>query len=169
MPAHSSAPSGLDSSRISWGYVSVICLIKVGRGEEAFEIIVKIRANHDPNHPIAQRKYREMLTVIEMGKESENTNYLKMFFGTGSGDIHTGRRIQLAFWLQVLMQYGTGIAAAVIYSGTIFRTAGFDDLKSNWLSTLLMMVGILSTAIAAFTLTVSDADAHFTGVLLRSV
>lgn len=93
-----------------------------------------------------------MLTVIEMEKESEDTNYFRMFFGIGSGDIHIGRRIQLAFWLQVLMQYGTGIAAVVIYSGTIFRTAGFDDLKSNWLSALLMLVGILGTAIAAFTL-----------------
>ncbi|KAK3935284.1 general substrate transporter [Diplogelasinospora grovesii] len=127
-------------------------LIKVGRREEAFEIIAKIRGNDDPNHPDAQREYREIVTVIEMEQESESTNYVKMFFGIGSGDIHIGRRIQLAFWLQVLMQYGTGIAAVVIYSGTIFRTAGFDDLKSNWLSALLMMVGILGTAIAAFTL-----------------
>lgn len=87
-----------------------------------------------------------------MEKESDDTNYVKMFFGISSGDIHIGRRIQLAFWLQVLMQYGTGIVAAVvIYSGIIFRTAGFHDLKSNWLSALLMMVGILGTAIAAFT------------------
>ncbi|OIW27839.1 general substrate transporter [Coniochaeta ligniaria NRRL 30616] len=127
-------------------------LIKVGRREEALEIIVKIRGNDDPNHPDALREYREIVTVIEMEKEAESTNYVKMFFGIGSGDIHIGRRIQLAFWLQVLMQYGTGIAAVVIYSGTIFRTAGFDDLKSNWLSALLMMVGILGTAIAAFTL-----------------
>lgn len=127
-------------------------LIKVGRCEEAREIIVKIRGNDDPDHPDAQREYQEIMTVVEMERESESTNYVKMFFGIGSGDIHIGRRIQLAFWLQVLMQYGTGIAAVVIYSGTIFRTAGFDDLKSNWLSALLMMVGILGTTIAAFTL-----------------
>ncbi|KAK0716623.1 general substrate transporter [Apiosordaria backusii] len=127
-------------------------LIKVGRCEEAREIITKIRGNDDPDHPDAQREYREIVTVIEMEKESENLNYVQMFFGIGSGDIHIGRRIQLAFWLQVLMQYGTGIAAVVIYSGTIFRTAGFDDLKSNWLSALMMMVGILGTGIAAFTL-----------------
>jgi len=127
-------------------------LIKVGRCEEAREIIIKIRGNDDPNHPDVQREYREIVTVVGMEKEAESMNYVQMFFGIGSGDIHIGRRIQLAFWLQVLMQYGTGIAAVVIYSGTIFRTAGFDDLKANWLSALMMMVGILGTAIAAYTL-----------------
>ena len=127
-------------------------LIKAGRCEEALEIIIKIRGNDDPDHPDVQREYREIVTVVGMEKEAESLNYVQMFFGIGSGDIHIGRRIQLAFWLQVLMQYGTGIAAVVIYSGTIFRTAGFDDLKSNWLSALMMMVGILGTAIAAHTL-----------------
>lgn len=37
-------------------------------------------------------------------------------------------------------------------SGTIYRTAGYDDFKSNWLSALLMLVGIMGTAIAAFTI-----------------
>lgn len=129
-------------------------LVKVGRREEAREIIAKIRGGDDPDHPDAVREYREIVAVVEMEEEAggSNSNYVKMFFGIGSGDIHIGRRIQLAFWLQVLMQYGTGIAAVVIYSGTIFRTAGFDDRKANWLSALLMMVGILGTAIAAFTL-----------------
>ncbi|EWG45862.1 hypothetical protein FVEG_15871 [Fusarium verticillioides 7600] len=75
-----------------------------------------------------------------------------MFFGIGSGDIHLGRRIQLAFWLQVSMQYGTVIAAVVIYSRTIYHTAGFDNINSGWLSGLLILVGILGTAIAAFTI-----------------
>lgn len=127
-------------------------LVKVGRREEAFDIICKIRGNDDPHHPGVQREYDEIITVVDMEKEAPSTNYVKMFFGIGSGEVHIGRRIQLAFWLQVLMQYGTGIAAVVIYSGTIFRTAGFDDEKSNWLSALSMMVGIVGTAIAAFTI-----------------
>lgn len=127
-------------------------LVKVGRKEEAFDIICKLRGNDDPEHPDVQREYSEIVTVIEIEKEAGSTNYVKMFFGIGSREVHVGRRIQLAFWLQVLMQYGTGIAAVVIYSGTIFRTAGFDDQKSNWLSALNMMVGILGTAIAAFTI-----------------
>ncbi|KAL2005216.1 hypothetical protein VTN00DRAFT_2426 [Thermoascus crustaceus] len=127
-------------------------LVKVGRTDEAFEIITKLRGNDDPDHPAVQHEIREIVAVVQMEQESQNTNYVKMFFGIGSGDIHLGRRIQLAFWLQVHMQYGTGIAAVVVYSGTIYRTAGFDDVKSNWLSALCMTVGILGTAIAAFTL-----------------
>ncbi|ORY02663.1 general substrate transporter [Clohesyomyces aquaticus] len=127
-------------------------LVKAGRKEEGWEIIKKIRGNDDPTHPDALHEYHEILAVAELEKEHDTTNYFKMFLGIGSGDIHLGRRIQLAFWLQVLMQYGTGIAAVVVYSGTIFRTAGFDDLKSNWLSALCNMVGILGTAIAAFTI-----------------
>lgn len=87
-----------------------------------------------------------------MEKETGSTNYVKTFAGIGSSDIHIRRRIQLPLWLPVLMHYRTNIAAVVIYPGTIFRTAGFDDVKSSWLSAHLMMVSILGTAIAASTL-----------------
>lgn len=89
-------------------------LVKAGRRDEALEIIAKLRGNGDSQHPEAQREYREIVTVVEEESQFAKTNYFKMFFGIGSGDIHLGRRIQLAFWLQVLMQYGTGIAAVVI-------------------------------------------------------
>uniref|UniRef100_A0A0D2YF81 Major facilitator superfamily (MFS) profile domain-containing protein n=1 Tax=Fusarium oxysporum (strain Fo5176) TaxID=660025 RepID=A0A0D2YF81_FUSOF len=105
-------------------------LVKAGRPDEALEIIAKLRGDGDSQHPDAQNEYREIVTVVEEESQYAKTNYFKMFFGIGSGDIHLGRRIQLAFWLQVLMQYGTGIAAVVIYSGTIYRTAGFDNVKS---------------------------------------
>ena len=89
-------------------------LVKAGRPDEALEIIAKLRGNGDAEHPDAQKEYREIVTVVEEESQYAKTNYFKMFFGIGSGDIHLGRRIQLAFWLQVLMQYGTGIAAVVI-------------------------------------------------------
>lgn len=89
-------------------------LVKVGRCDEAFDIIVKLRGNDDPNHPEAQREYLEIVTVVQEEHGVADANYFKMFFGIGFGDLHLGRRIQLAFWLQVLMQYGTGIAAVVI-------------------------------------------------------
>lgn len=125
-------------------------LVKVGRTEEAFDIITKLRGSDNPDHPDVTREYQEIVTVVRMEKESPTTNYVKMFFGIGSGDVHLGRRIQLAFWLQVLMQYGTGIAAVVVYSGTLFRTAGFDNEKSNWLSALSLTMGIFGTGINAF-------------------
>lgn len=50
------------------------------------------------------------------------------------------------------MQYGTGIAAVIIYSGTIYKTAGVGGVKIGWLIALCMMVGILGAGIAALTL-----------------
>jgi MFS family permease len=50
------------------------------------------------------------------------------------------------------VQYGTGIASVVIYSGTIFGLAGFSGHRSSLLSACLMIVGIIGTLIAAFTL-----------------
>jgi MFS family permease len=98
-----------------------------------------------------QKEIREIVAVVQMEHETQSSSYFKMFLGIGSGDIHICRRIQLAFWLQVMMQYGTGIAV-VIYSGNIYRTAGFDDFKSNWLSALCMTCGILGTGVAALVL-----------------
>ena len=79
-------------------------LVKVGRTEKAFDIIIKLRGNDNPDHPDVSREYQEIVTVVSMEHQSPTTNYVKMFFGVGSGDVHLGRRIQLAFWLQVLMQ-----------------------------------------------------------------
>ncbi|KAK4687599.1 hypothetical protein P7C73_g2514, partial [Tremellales sp. Uapishka_1] len=127
-------------------------LVKEGRTEEAREIISILRGNGDVDHPDARREMDEIITVVQLESENASTNYIKMFLGIGSGDVHLGRRIQLAFWLQVLMQYGTGIASVVIYSGTIFSTAGYGATKSSLLSACLMIVGIIGTLIAAFTL-----------------
>lgn len=125
-------------------------LVKAGRTEEAFEIIAKLRGDGDPDHPDVKRETQEIVAVVEMEEEAQSSSYLKMFFGIGSGDVHLGRRIQLAFWLQVLMQYGTGIAAVVIYSATIFRTAGFGENKASWMSALSLTLGIPGTAINAW-------------------
>ncbi|KAJ5865276.1 uncharacterized protein N7529_007192 [Penicillium soppii] len=127
-------------------------LIKEGRNEEAFEIITKLRGDGDREHSDVQKEIREIVAVVQIEHETQSSSYFKMFLGIGSGDIHICRRIQLAFWLQVMMQYGTGIAAVVIYSGNIYRTAGFDDFKSNWLSALCMTCGILGTGVAALVL-----------------
>ena len=127
-------------------------LVKAGRGEEAYEIIALLRANGDRNHPEARREYNEILATVELEKQHADTTYVKMFFGISSGKEHIGRRIQLAFWLQVLMQFGTGIASVVIYSGTIFEIAGYRGTQQTLLSACLMLIGILGTGVAALTL-----------------
>ncbi|KAL4724278.1 hypothetical protein ACLX1H_008891 [Fusarium chlamydosporum] len=78
-------------------------LIKAGRRDEALKIIAKLRGDGDLQHPDVQKEYREIVAVVEEESHCAKTNYVKMFLGIGSGDIHLGRRIQLAFWLQVLM------------------------------------------------------------------
>jgi len=77
-------------------------LVKVGREKEAYDIIAAIRSNGDNEDDAAKREYQEIVQVVELEREHEGTNYIKMFLGVGSGEIHLGRRIQLAFWLQVL-------------------------------------------------------------------
>lgn len=80
-------------------------LVKAGRDSEAFEIISLIRGEGDKAQQSAKREYEEIVQIVEMEKEHGSTNYVKMFFGIGSGEVHLGRRIQLAFWLQVLSKF----------------------------------------------------------------
>ena len=127
-------------------------LVKAGRGEEAWDIIALLRADGDREHPEVRKEYVEIVAIVDLEREHGNTNYVKMFFGIGSGKEHIGRRIQLAFWLQVLMQYGTGIASVVIYSGTVFETAGYTGTSQTLLSACLMIVGIIGTGVASVTL-----------------
>jgi hypothetical protein len=47
-------------------------------------------------------------------KEAGNrTSYWAMFTGQGSGDLHTGRRVQLVIWLQIMQEW-VGIAGVTI-------------------------------------------------------
>jgi MFS family permease len=127
-------------------------LVKAHRHEEALEIFAHLLGDGDAANTVVQAQYRDVLQTVQAEENAPTSSYVKMFFGIGSGDVHLGRRIQLAFWLQVLMQYGTGIAAVVIYAGSIFRTAGFSEVKSSWMTALCLSVGILGTLIAALTL-----------------
>jgi MFS family permease len=79
------------------------------------------------------------------------TSYWAMFTGQGSGNLHTGRRVQLVIWLQILQEW-VGIAGVTIYAPTIFRIAGFDTEKSQWISGLNNIFYMFSTLICVFTL-----------------
>jgi hypothetical protein len=67
-----------------------------------------------------------------------------MLFGIGSGKLHTGRRVQLVIWLQIMQEW-IGIAGVTIYAPTIFRIAGFDATKSQWVSGLNNIFYMFST------------------------
>jgi len=74
-----------------------------------------------------------------------------MFTGRGSGKLHTGRRVQLVIWLQIMQEW-VGIAGVTIYQPTIFRIAGFSANKSQWLSGVNTITYMISTLICVFTL-----------------
>lgn len=73
-----------------------------------------------------------------------------MLFGYKSGDLHIGRRVQLVVWLQIMQEW-VGIAGVTVCmyawiftealsnfadAPTIFSIAGFDSMKSQWISGL---------------------------------
>jgi hypothetical protein len=100
-----SLPIAFSSSSSFWVHWPFLKLVKAGSTEEAFEIITLLRGNSDAQHPDVQHEYREIMAVVQTEQEPQSTNYIKMLFGIRSGDIHLAQRIQLAFWLQVLVQY----------------------------------------------------------------
>ena len=72
----------------------------------------------------------------ELEKEtSHQLSYIHMFFGIGSGKLHTGRRIQLVVWLQILQEW-IGIAGITIYGPQIFAFAGIKPADQQWVSGL---------------------------------
>lgn len=119
-------------------------LVKVGRDEEARYVLGRLRGTEGEDAQRAEVEFQEICAVAELERSAaHSTNYWSMLTGTGGGKLHTERRVQLVVWLQIMQEW-TGIAGVVIYAPTIFRTAGFDSNKSQWISGLnniFFMVG----------------------------
>ena len=59
-------------------------------------------------------EFQEIRAVSNLEREAGNrTSYWAMFTGQGSGDLHTGRRVQLVIWLQIMQEW-VGIAGVTI-------------------------------------------------------
>lgn len=127
-------------------------LVKVGREDEARFILGRLRGDEGQDAIQAEAEFQDILNVSKLEKEAGNrTSYWAMFTGRGSGDLHTGRRVQLVIWLQIMQEW-VGIAGVTICeftqklaiwneltrsdAPTIFRIAGFDTQKSQWISGL---------------------------------
>lgn len=124
-------------------------LVKMGRSEEAFYILTRLRGN-DPER--ARAELNDIQKIVELEKQTAKRNsYFSMFFGIGSGNLHLGRRVQLVIWLQIIQEW-VGIAAITVYQPTIFALAGYASIKSQWLSGLNNTFYMFSTLIAVFTL-----------------
>ncbi|TLD15255.1 hypothetical protein PspLS_10690 [Pyricularia sp. CBS 133598] len=124
-------------------------LAKVDRDEEALFILQRLRGTEGDR---AEAEYNDIKNVVALEvRESTQNSYLHMLFGIGSGELHTGRRVQLVIWLQIMQEW-VGIAGVTVYAPTIFRIAGFDTEKSQWISGLNNIFYMFATLVCVFTL-----------------
>ncbi|KAL5343395.1 general substrate transporter [Aspergillus crustosus] len=127
-------------------------LVKVGREQEARYILGRLRGSSDEDTVRAEAEFQDILSVAEMEKSmGHSTSYLSMLFGYKTGKLHLGRRVQLVVWLQIMQEW-VGIAGVTVYAPTIFSIAGFDSMKSQWISGLNNVFYMFATLICVFTL-----------------
>jgi Sugar (and other) transporter len=89
-------------------------LVKVGREDEARYILERLRGNEGEEKILAEAEFQDIRSVSQLEKKAGNrTSYWSMFTGRGSGDLHTGRRVQLVIWLQIMQEW-VGIAGVTI-------------------------------------------------------
>lgn len=124
-------------------------LVKVGRGDEARYILGRLRGEETDK---AELEYQDIEGIAELERKTSSRNsYFAMFFGLGSGKLHTGRRVQLVIWLQIMQEW-IGIAGVTVYQNAIFQGAGFSTDTAGWLSGLNTITYMMSTLVCVFTL-----------------
>jgi hypothetical protein len=80
----------------------------------------------------AEAEYQDIKNIVIHERQTARSNtYFSMLFGIGSSKLHTGRRVQLVIWLQIMQEW-VGIAGVTVYAPTIFRIAGFASKKSQY-------------------------------------
>lgn len=85
-------------------------LAKVGRDQEARYILGRLRGEEGEDQGKAEAEFQDIKTVVQLERGlSSSHSYLHMLLGTGSGNLHIGRRVQLVIWLQVMQEW-IGIA-----------------------------------------------------------
>jgi hypothetical protein len=109
-------------------------LVKVGREEEARFILQRLRGSEGEEGEQAEAELQDIINIRNLEDETANQqSYLHMLFGIGSGKLHTGRRVQLVIWLQILQEW-IGIAGITIYGPQIFTIAGISAADRLWVS-----------------------------------
>ncbi|KAL9630700.1 MAG: hypothetical protein Q9164_006287 [Protoblastenia rupestris] len=122
----------------------------MGREEEGRYILGRLRGEGPDG--LAEAEFQDVRNIVELErKTSKQNSYLAMFFGWKSGKLHTGRRVQLVVWLQILQEW-IGIAGITIYGPEIFSIAGLAPKDQLWISGLNNITYMLSTLICVFTL-----------------
>ncbi|KAG9562987.1 general substrate transporter, partial [Aureobasidium melanogenum] len=130
-------------------------LCKVGRDKEARHILARLRGDEGEDKIRAEAEFQDIINIVQLERSTSKQNtYWRMLldFGHGSsGSLHTGRRVQIVIWLQILQEW-CGIAGITVYAPTIFGIAGYDAQKSGWLSGLNDTTYMLATLVCVFTL-----------------
>ena len=111
-------------------------LVKAGRNEEARYILARLRGDDGEDRELAEAEFNDIVNTSALEKDtSTQQSYFHMFFGIGSGKLHTGRRVQLVIWLQIIQEW-IGIAGITIYGPVIFQIAGISTKDRLWVSGL---------------------------------
>lgn len=131
-------------------------LVKVGETERALTLLRKLRGDKR-----GAEEFEEIQEAFNYEKDSAlSTNYVRMFFDLYKGSkeavrkakkLHIARRVQLVIWLQIMQEW-IGIAGITVYQTDIFRQAGFDARKSQWIAGLNNTFYMLSTLVAVVTI-----------------
>jgi MFS family permease len=111
-------------------------LVKVGREGEARYILGRLRGETGADIGKAEAEFQDIRNISKLETDtSKQQSYFAMFFGMGSGKLHTARRVQLVIWLQILQEW-IGIAGVTLYGPTIFAIAGIGPKDRLWVSGL---------------------------------
>ncbi|MCJ1400726.1 hypothetical protein MMC11_003934 [Xylographa trunciseda] len=127
-------------------------LVKAGREQEARYILGRLRGESGEDGSRAEAEFQDIRNTCKLERQTAKPqSYFAMFFGIGSGKLHTGRRVQLVVWLQIMQEW-IGIAGITIYGPTIFQLAGVSAKDRLWVSGLNDITYMFSTLICVFTL-----------------
>ncbi|GJN67990.1 MFS monosaccharide transporter [Purpureocillium lilacinum] len=127
-------------------------LVKVGREEEARYILGRLRGEEGEDAIAAEAEFQDIVNIRNLEDDTaKQQSYFHMFFGIGSGKLHTGRRVQLVIWLQILQEW-IGIAGITIYGPEIFTIAGISSKDRLWVSGVNNITYMFATLICVFTL-----------------
>ena len=126
-------------------------LVRMGREDEARFILQRLRGSEGEEGEAAEAELQDIINIRDMENETAHQqSYFHMFFGIGSGKLHTGRRVQLVIWLQILQEW-VGIAGITIYGPTIFTIAGIGAEDRLWVSGLNNITYMVSLIPATWT------------------
>jgi len=125
----------------------------MGRESEARYILGRLRGDREgEERERAEAEFQEIVASCEMERSNfSKQSYFHMFFGIGSGKMHTARRVQLCVWFQIMQEW-IGIAGVTVYAPTIFGIAGMSPEKRQWISGLNNVFYMFATLICVFTL-----------------